>query len=52
MKVYIYKGGQSLVAKAVSAVPSDIRKNAAGGGSDCDGYLERGGYRSDQYRTA
>ena len=36
MKIYIYKGGLSLVAK--SGVGSAI--------------LERGGYRTDQYRIA
>lgn len=40
MKIYIYKGGQSLVAK--SGVGSAIRhqKNAAEGRSDRDGHLE------------
>lgn len=52
MKVYIYKGGQSLVAK--SGVGSAIRHQEkmlrAAGVSD--GCLERGGCCTDQYRTA
>ena len=53
MKIYIYKGGLSLVAK--SGVGSAIRhqgEDAASSKSDRDGRLERGGYRTDQYRIA
>lgn len=53
MKIYIYKGGLSLVAK--SGVGSAIRhqeKMLRAAKSDRDGRLERGGYRTDQYRIA
>ena len=42
MKIYIYKGGLSLVAK--SGIGSAIRHQ--------EKMLRRGGYRTDQYRIA
>ena len=52
MKIYIYKGGLSLVAK--SGVGSAIRHQEkmlrAAKVTETD--VERGGYRTDQYRIA
>lgn len=53
MKIYIYKGGLSLVAKSgVGQRHPPSGEDAASSKSDRDGRLERGGYRTDQYCIA
>ena len=50
MKIYIYKGGLSLVAK--SGVGSAIRHQEKMLRAAKVTVTERGGYRTDQYRIA